>query len=98
MSKIHVRMPSASLYLYFQYILYALNQQSSVLGKELVASLKKLCSSKKDKGDLGFNSAICLGCMGLRAPVAKLKLMSCLESQDTELVMRVSVSTSLLLP
>ena len=64
--------------------------QSSILGKQLIEKLKQLCASKKDDGHLSFECAICLGCMGVRAPVAKLKLMKCLETKDTNLVCKVS--------
>ena len=47
--------------------------------------------TRKTKGHQSFESAICLGYMGVRAPVAKLKLMKCLETKYTNLVCKVNV-------
>ena len=62
--------------------------QASPFTKKLLSLLRDTCASK-DSGDLGFDCAVCLGCLGVADPGAKKKLKGSLTSKDSNVISRV---------
>ena len=50
--------------------------------------MKRICAAQ-NTGDLGFDCAVCLGCMCVPDRVAKQKLMGSLSSNDVNVTARV---------
>ena len=57
--------------------------------KQLIGILREICGCS-DSSDLGFDCAVCLGCLGVADPNAKEKLKGSLSSKDTNVISRVS--------
>ncbi|XP_041473907.1 uncharacterized protein LOC121422785 isoform X1 [Lytechinus variegatus] len=55
--------------------------------RALVDQLKKICAAE-NQGDLGFDCAVCLGCMCVPDKQAKIKLMGSLDSKDINVTAR----------
>ncbi|XP_030839770.1 uncharacterized protein LOC753178 isoform X1 [Strongylocentrotus purpuratus] len=55
--------------------------------RALVETLKKICGAE-NQGDLGFDCAVCLGCLCVPDKQAKIKLMGSLDSKDINVTAR----------
>ncbi|XP_071797247.1 uncharacterized protein [Asterias amurensis] len=64
-----------------------LANKASPFTKKLLSLLRDTCASK-DSGDLGFDCAVCLGCLGVADPGAKKKLKGSLTSKDSSVISR----------
>lgn len=63
--------------------------QTEPQNRALVEQLKKICGAE-NQGDLGFDCAVCLGCLCVPDKQAKIKLMGSLDSKDINVTARVS--------
>ncbi|XP_077979938.1 uncharacterized protein LOC144435229 [Glandiceps talaboti] len=54
--------------------------------EQLVVVLKGLCEPGYCSESISFNAAICLGCLGIRDPIAKNTLLQSLDSKDSFII------------
>ncbi|XP_070579335.1 uncharacterized protein [Ptychodera flava] len=52
---------------------------------QLVVVLKGLCQLRDESNSIAFNAAICLGCLGVRDPLATDTLLNSLDSKDSRI-------------